>query len=155
MISFNKDFLEFARELNNHKVEYMIVGAYAMAAHGYSRATGDIDFYVRPNKINAKNLYNALKNFGAYLHETSMEDFSKDNFVLQIGVAPLRIDILTSISGVSFDEAYSQRIEREVEGLALSFLSREFLIINKKATGREKDLHDAKELEELRNENEE
>jgi hypothetical protein len=151
MIRLNKDFLEFAQILNDHRVEYLIVGAYAMAAQGYSRTTGDIDFFTRPGKENSKKIYNALQSFGAYLHEISAEDFSKENFVFQIGVAPVRIDIITSISGVSFDEAYPFRIEKEMEGLMLPFLSREYLIINKKATGRGKDLHDASELEELEN----
>jgi hypothetical protein len=151
MIHLNKDFLEFAQILNNQKVKYMIVGAYAMAAQGYSRTTGDIDFFVQPEKENSKRIYNVLKSFGAYLHEITADDFSKANFVFQIGIAPVRIDIITSISGVFFDEAYPFRIEKEVEGLMLPFISRKFIIINKKATGREKDLHDAKELEELEN----
>jgi hypothetical protein len=154
MISFNKDFLEFAHELNNHNVEYMIVGAYAMSAQGYSRTTGDIDFFVKPDEVNAKKIYDALKSFGIHLHEATIEDFSKDNFVFQIGVDPVRIDILTSISGVSFAESYPRRVEKKVDGLILPFLSIDFLIVNKRATGREKDLHDAKELEEQEKNNE-
>jgi hypothetical protein len=152
MIPLNKDFLEFAQVLNNHNVEYMIVGAYAMAAQGYSRTTGDIDFFIRPDKENAKRIYAALKSFGAFLHEASVDDFSKENFIFQIGVVPVRVDVITSISGVTFEESYPFRIIKEVDGLMLPFLSKQFLIINKRATGREKDIHDALELEELKNE---
>lgn len=121
--------------------------AYALAAHGLPRATGDIDIWIRPSPENAPRLWQALRVFGAPTRRVEISDFTLPDIVFQIGVAPHRIDILTSISGVQFDEAWAERETVMVEGLTLGVLSRRHLIANKKAAGRPKDLADVTWLE--------
>lgn len=143
----NPDFKDMLSALIDAQAEFLIVGAYALAAHGYPRATGDLDIWVRPSVDNAKNVWSALQTFGAPVSKLKLEDFSTPEIVYQIGVAPHRIDILTSISGVSFDDAWANRIEIEMDGLSITVLGRHELINNKKATGRPKDLVDVDSLE--------
>lgn len=125
----------------------MIVGAYALAVHGLPRATGDIDLWVRPAGDNARRVWRALLKFGAPLSDLKQSDLSGPGIVFQIGVAPTRIDILTSIDGVDFTEAWKERLEVEVEGLNVAVISRTHLIVNKKAVGRPQDLADVARLE--------
>ena len=127
--------------------DFLVVGAYAMAAHGYPRATGDIDLWVRPTNANAARVWEALRAFGAPTSRIAVEDFSTPDIVYQIGTAPRRIDILTSISGVEFDQAWEGRISVELEGLAVPVIGRDHLLVNKRASGRPKDLADAETLE--------
>jgi len=125
----------------------MVVGAYAMAVHGYPRATGDIDIWVETNIENSRKIYACIKQFGAPLSDISEQTFTEKGIVFQIGTAPRRIDIITRIDGVDFSEAYTAKKVIEVEGLRIPFLSKEDLIKNKLATGREKDRLDAQYLQ--------
>ena len=131
--------------LDAHGVEYLIVGAYAMGVFGYTRATGDIDILVRASHENAGKVMRALESFGAPLNKVSKEDFKKEGMVFQIGVAPLRIDILTSIDGVAFDDIKIER--REIGGIEAPVIDLDSLLKNKRATGRLRDLADCEELE--------
>lgn len=143
----NPDFRDMLSALCTEDVEFLLVGAYAMAAHGYPRATGDMDIWIRCSDENARRIWQALQCFGAPLAALSLDDLQTPDTVFQIGVAPRRIDILTSIDGVEFDEAWSQRQIIEVEGQTFSVISRVHLLQNKKASGRPKDLADVAWLE--------
>jgi len=133
------------------KVNFILVGAYVMASYGYIRATGDMDIWIEPEKSNAEKLYLALKKFGAPLQDITVDDFISQNIIFQIGVAPVRIDIITFIDGVTFEEAMLDKKEVEIEGLKIPILSLKNLIKNKSATGREKDKLDVKILEKILN----
>ena len=146
----NEDYKEMLQLLNENKVIYLVVGAYAMAVLGYVRATGDIDFFVEPSAENSRRLYAALKSFGAPLNEINENTFCDTDIIYQIGVAPRRVDIMTGIDGVQFGQAYSARNEVLLDSIPVPFLSKEFLIQNKKATGREKDAVDLKILEDMK-----
>ena len=140
----NKDYSDMLYALNDAKVEYLVIGAFALAAHGNTRATIDIDIWVRPTEENAHRVWKALEAFGAPRSKISVEDFLKSDTVFQIGVAPRRIDLLTSISGVEFEVAWAQRkITRLDDQIEVAVLGREQLLINKLASGRPKDLLDA------------
>lgn len=128
--------------------EYLVVGAHALAAHGAPRATGDLDLWVRPTPENARRVWNALEAFGAPLHELTLDDLSSPDVVFQIGLVPQRIDILTSITGVSFDEAEKNRFLVNIEGLDVPVLGRTELIRNKRAVGRARDMADIEDLSE-------
>lgn len=147
---FHRDFLDLFRAFCKHQVDFLVVGAYAMAAHGVPRATGDLDVWVRPAPENAKRVYAALVEFGTPLdeHKVHPEDFTQRGTVYQIGLPPRRIDILTSISGVSFEQAWPGRLEVKIKEVTVPFLGKPDLIRNKQASGREKDLLDAKTLQE-------
>ena len=144
----NSDYREMLSILNEEKVDYLIVGAYAMAAHGVPRATGDIDIFVRATPANSKKIYRALARFGAPLAELDSNQFSEEGIVLQIGVAPCRIDILTQIDGVDFDEAEQGRVVFEIEEMAIPFIGLAELKKNKLATGRVRDRLDVELLDE-------
>lgn len=143
----NRDFAEMLKALADEGVEYLVVGAYAVAGHGVPRATGDIDLWVRPSIENATRLWHALERFGAPRSRLTPETFTLPDVVYQIGLPPNRIDFLTSIDGVNFEEAWSERYVRDVGGLTVSMLSRRHLIANKRATGRPQDLADVARLE--------
>jgi hypothetical protein len=143
----NSDFKDLLSIFNAHGVEYLVVGAYALAAHGRVRATGDIDVWVRAAPRNASRVLAALTAFGAPLHDLNEKDLIQPGLVFQIGVAPVRIDILTSIDGVDFAEAWQGRYETRFAGEAVSVLSEAHLIRNKKAVGRPQDLADVDWLE--------
>lgn len=147
----NEDYREMLQLLLEEDVEFIVVGAYALAAHGYPRATGDIDIWIRPDEENAKRVLKALQRFGSPLYSLGVDDLISEGMVFQIGVVPRRIDIITAITGVEFDEAWSDCKKVELEGLRIPVLSLEKLIINKEATGREKDALDAKNLKKKRN----
>lgn len=146
--SLNVDFIDMLHALIAAKVDFVIVGAHALAAHGIVRATGDIDILVRPSADNAARVMCALAEFGAPLaaHGITEQDFATGGTVYQIGLPPRRIDLLTEISGVSFDQAWESRVHARVQGLDLSFLGRDALVANKIAAGREKDLADVSRL---------
>jgi hypothetical protein len=127
-------------------VRFVIVGAYALGAHGFPRATGDMDIWVEPSPANAEKLIQSLTRFGAPVSNVKEDDFTTKGIVFQIGVAPRRIDILTAIDGVEFEPAYENRLVILVEALEIPVLSLEDLIKNKESTGREKDALDAKML---------
>ncbi len=128
-------------------VRFLVVGAYAMGAYGYPRATGDLDIWVLAATDNSDKIYKVLKKFGAPLHQIDEKTFSEQNVIFQIGVAPRRIDIITQIDGVEFNGAYKNRRELDIDGIFVPFISKEDLIKNKNATGREKDRLDAKQLQ--------
>lgn len=138
----NPDFRDMLSAFAEAGVEYLLVGAYAMASHGYVRATGDMDLWVRPEPLNARRVLDALHRFGAPTADLSERDFEHPDVVLQIGVPPRRIDVLTSIDGVEFGEAWADRREVEVEGLFVPVISKGHLIRNKEATGRPRDQAD-------------
>jgi hypothetical protein len=133
--------------LSEENAEFLLVGAYALAAHGYPRATGDLDIWIHPTAENAAKVWRALARFGAPLSTLSPSDFEQPDLVLQIGVAPRRIDILTSVTGVEFAPAWRGRTEVEISGLRVGVIGKPDLIRNKRATGRPKDLADAAWLE--------
>ena len=144
----NKDYKEMLQILLNNKVRFLVVGAYAMGAYGYPRATGDIDIWVEASSENSEKIHQSLSEFGAPLSEVTKTTFCEEGIVFQIGVAPRRIDIITKIDGVDFNKAYSDKQKMEIEGIKIPFLSKENLIKNKESTGREKDKLDAKYLRE-------
>ena len=138
----NPDFLDMLSALNAAGAEYIVVGAHAVAAHGEPRATGDLDLWVRPTHENAERVHAALRAFGAPLANLTIEDLQTPDTVFQIGVVPVRIDILTSITGVEFDKAWRGKIELRMDDLQAPCLGKEDLIANKLAVGRPKDLAD-------------
>ena len=146
----NEDYKEMLQSLVEEKVKFLLVGAYALAAHGYPRATMDIDIWVMPSPENADAVLRALSRFGAPLHGLTASDLQKTDTIFQIGVAPRRIDIITSASGLRFDEAYAQSIEATVDGLIVNIPSLDDLISNKKASGRSKDIADVEALEKIK-----
>jgi hypothetical protein len=133
--------------LSEADVEFLVVGAHALAVHGFPRATGDLDIWVRPTQENAQRVWQAITTYGAPHRNLVVDDFSVPNTVFQVGVAPNRIDILTSIDGVSFDEAWPERIRQCVDEHCFFVIGRDQLLKNKKAAGRPKDLIDALWLE--------
>jgi hypothetical protein len=143
----NRDFRDLLAEFNAHGAEYMIVGAHALAAHGHIRATKDLDVWLRPEPANARRVLRALKAFGAPLQDLTEEDLVQPGLVFQIGVPPVRIDLVTSIDGVSFSEAWLARVQTVFADQTVAVLSREHLIRNKRSTGRTQDLADAEWLE--------
>ncbi|MGE3167166.1 MAG: hypothetical protein AB7O52_19845 [Planctomycetota bacterium] len=145
----HSDFRDLLSAFNAHDVEYLVVGAHALAAHGHVRATKDLDVWVRPSVTNAPRVLAALRAFGAPLHDLTDADLAAPGLIFQIGVPPLRIDVLTAIDGVSFDAAWSLRLISQFAGLPVSVLSRSHLIANKRATGRLQDLADIENLEQL------
>lgn len=147
----NEDYRDMLHALSAEKVRFLIVGAYAMAAHGYPRATMDIDIWVMPSPRNADAVLRALNRFGAPLHNLTKEDLQKDGTIFQIGVAPRRIDIITEASGLRFKEAYRRSLSINIEGIEVHIPSIDDLIRNKRAAGRTKDLADAEALEFLKN----
>lgn len=145
----NEDFVDIARGFLDNGVEFLIVGAYALAAHGFPRTTGDIDVFVRPTPENAARVFRALAEFGAPIaaHGVSQRDFEVEDRVYQLGLPPRRIDILTSISGVSFDEAERDAVEGHLGPVKVRFIGRSAMARNKLASGRPKDLVDAELLQ--------
>ncbi len=143
----NSDFRDLLAALNDEAVEYLVVGAHALAAHGHVRATKDLDVWVRPSEQNAPNVLRALKAFGAPLHDLTEDDLAHPGIIFQIGVAPIRIDIITAIDGVGFDEAWDARVQVQLGDIQVHVLSRHHLIQNKRASGRLQDLADVERLE--------
>ena len=132
---------------NEEKVEYMVVGAYALAYHGLPRATGDIDLWIRCSDENAERVWRALSKFGVPVLNLTQDDLKKPGTVFQIGLAPRRIDILTSIDGVGFEEAEQESQLVEIEGIMIPIIGRTHLLQNKRATGRPQDQADVARLE--------
>lgn len=146
----NEDYKEMLQFLADEKVKFLLVGAYALASHGYPRATMDIDIWVMPSPENAQAVLRALDRFGAPLHGLTTEDLQKADTIFQIGVAPRRIDIITGASGLDFTETFEGSSTIDIDGLDVHIPSLDDLIRNKKASGRIKDLADVEALEELR-----
>lgn len=142
----NPDFRDLLLEFNAQRVEFIIVGAHAVAAHGHVRATNDFDVWIRPDAANAPRVLRALTAFGAPLHDLSVTDLSQPGLILQIGVPPLRIDILTAIDGIEFEEAWTARVPMSFADQSAAVLSRDHLIRNKRASARSQDLADVERL---------
>jgi len=144
----NPDFRDLLRALTDAGAELVIVGAYALSFHGAPRASGDIDIFVNPTAENAAKVWRALLEFGAPLSAAGVTqaDFAKPDLVYQIGLPPRRVDVLTSISGVSFEEAWASRVQAMVDGRTVYLIGREMFLRNKLASGRPKDLADAARL---------
>ena len=142
----NQDFLDLLRAFAAHDVRFLIVGAYALAFHGRPRATGDLDLWVDATPENAARVYAALRSFGAPLGEVSEPDFAVPGIVYQIGVPPGRIDVLTQLSGLVFDDAWPTRLRGSFGAVEVDFIGRDAFIRNKLATGRDKDRIDVLSL---------
>ena len=147
----NEDYKEMLQILLKNEVKFLIVGAYAMGAYGYPRATGDFDIWVEASAENSKKIHKSLSEFGAPLVDIREETFVEKGIFFQIGVVPRRIDIITHIDGIVFEEAYKTKELIDVENLQIPFLSKEDLIKNKESTGRRKDKLDADYLKKNKN----
>lgn len=145
-IRLPRDFKEFLQLLNAHQVEYLLIGGYAVGYHGYPRATADMDIWVAIHPQNADKLVTVLRQFGFDLPELSVDLFLKENQIIRMGVPPVRIEVTTTISGVTFGECYTQRVVDVLDGVEVSLIDLEHLKINKKASGRYKDLNDLENL---------
>ncbi len=146
MMNLEDDLREFIELLNALEVRYIIVGAFALAHHGYPRYTGDIDLFIERSPENAQAIMHAIQQFGFGDLGLSSEDFLKEDQVIQLGVAPNRIDLLTFLSGVEFHEAWTMRVQGEIGGLSVPIISKELLKKNKAASARSQDLADLEHL---------
>lgn len=142
----NKDFKEFIGLLNSNNVKYLVVGGYALAFHGYPRYTKDIDIWVLIERENAENILNALHKFGFESLKLKVEDFLVPGYVIQLGNPPARIDLLTSVTALDFNDCYSSKVETEIQGTKINFIDLESFKKNKRATGRHQDLADLENL---------
>lgn len=143
----SRDFREFIESLNANDVRYLVVGGYAVALHGYPRYTKDIDIWVELSPENADGILGALEDFGFGSMDLDREDFLEPDQIIQLGYAPNRIDIVTSLEGVEFEPCYDARVEVTIEGVHVDFIDAENLKKNKRATGRAQDIADAEHLE--------
>ncbi len=146
----NQDFLDLLRELCAADARFLIVGAYAVSVHAEPRATGDLDVWVEPTPDNARRVLAALTAFGAPLADLTVEDLAAPDVVFQIGLPPRRIDILTTITGVQFGDAWKNRVETRYGDVAVPLIGIEELILNKQRLGRPKDLVDLDQLRKFR-----
>ena len=143
----NQDFIDLLRAFADAEVRFLVVGAYALALHGRPRATGDLDVWVEATPQNAARVMRALAAFGAPLTEIAEADFAREGVTYQIGVPPGRIDILTDLTGITFDEAWADRVRRPFGHVEVDFIGRTSFVRNKRATGRPKDLGDIEGME--------
>ena len=146
MIQLPQDFKEFLKLLNKHEVKYLLIGGYAVSYHGYPRSTADMDIWVAIEPNNADRLVAVLREFGFDVPKLETSLFLNEDKVIRMGLPPLRIEVLTTISGVNFDECYSGRIIDNIDGVEVNIISLKHLKINKKASGRYKDLDDLEYL---------
>ncbi len=145
---FNKDFKEFVSLLNAHRVEYLVVGGYALAAHGHPRFTGDLDIWLQRSAVNAQRTVDALHAFGLGSPDISAADLTKPDSVVQLGYPPCRIDLLTAIDGVSFEPCAARREIVQIDTMPVPFIGLDDFKTNKRTAGRPKDLADLASLEE-------
>ena len=145
-MNLEEDLREFVELLNALNVHYIVVGAYAVAYYGYTRFTADIDLFIERSHENAERLVQVIERFGFGDLNLSADDFLHEDQVIQLGVAPNRIDLLTFISGVNFQDAWATREQGKLGGLIVPFISKEMLKRNKAATGRSQDLVDLEHL---------
>ena len=143
----NQDLVDLLRAFTAHDVRFLLVGAYALGVHGRPRATGDLDVWIEASPANADRVMQALAAFGAPLAEVSAADFARPGIVFQMGLPPARIDVLTEITGVSFAEAWTDRVRAPFGPVVVDVIGREAFIKNKRATGRAKDLGDVESLD--------
>lgn len=145
----NQDFSDLLSAFNAHHVEYLVVGAHALAVYGHLRATKDLDIWINPTEINAPNILKALQAFGAPLQNLTKDDLSTPGIVFQIGIPPARVDLITHIEGVQFADAWPKRFQSQFEGQPVWVISKSDFILNKRASGRTQDLADIEHLEKL------
>ncbi len=143
----SKDFKEFIELLNGHNVRYLVVGGYAVAFHGYPRYTKDLDVWIELSPENADNIIKALEEFGFGSLGLKSEDFLETDQIIQLGYPPNRIDILTTLKEIKFEDCYKARVEVDIQGLKINFIDLENLKYNKRVTGRPQDVADAENLE--------
>ena len=143
----NNDYKDILCAFSERKVKFILIGAYAMAAHGYPRSTMDIDLWIMPDPENAPLVLKALDDFGAPTGNLDVNDFLKEGLIFQIGVAPRRVDIITSADGLQFNDAFARSELIKIDSVTVHVLSVLDLIVNKRSTGRLKDLADAEILE--------
>ena len=146
MGKLHQDFREFIELLNENEVEYLIVGAFAMAFHGYPRYTGDIDFWVNNSEQNAAKVFKVIKAFGFPVDKLSEKDFTSTDIIFQMGFPPVRIDVITSVEALDFKNSFPKRMEKIIDCLKVNYISKQDLMKNKKAVGRKKDLADYETL---------
>jgi hypothetical protein len=142
-----QDLRDLLRVFIDHEVRFLIVGGYALAVHGHPRATADLDVWIECSEANAARAYEALRALGAPLQHLTVEDLTTSGTVYQIGLPPVRIDILTRITGVEFDAAWRVRLDTPIDDLVVPVIGREALLANKRALGRTRDLADVELLE--------
>ena len=140
------DFRELLALFNDHRVSYVIVGGYALAFHGAPRFTGDLDIFVKPDHENASHIVTALNAFGFASLGLTAADFEAPDQVIQLGVPPVRVDLITSITGLSWEAVFASRVPSDYGGIPINYIGREELILNKRAVGRAKDLADLEAL---------
>lgn len=145
-MELSRDFREFIEALNENDVKYLLVGGYAVVLHGHPRLTKDIDFWILPELENAKRTLSALNQFGLGGTGTTIKDLTTPGMIMQFGVPPLRIDLITELEGVNFDLCYKKRIETTISGVKVKLIDIESLKKNKRAAGRHQDLADAENL---------
>jgi len=144
-----QDFEDFIKLLNKHQVDYMIVGGYALAFHGKPRHTGDLDIWINISEENAERLILAIKEFGLASLGLTKTDFMQEGYVTQIGYPPLRIDILNTIDGIKFEDAYQNKLIVYVDGIQVKYIGLKDFIENKTASGRSQDIADLREIKKL------
>jgi hypothetical protein len=147
VIEFPKDFREFLQLLQSKEIEYLVVGGYAVGYHGHPRATGDMDVWIALHEQNALRLVDALEEFGFAQSELRKELFLEKEKVIRMGVPPMRLEILTSIDGVTFEDCYTRRVVADFGDVQVNFISRSDLLRNKRSSGRHKDIDDVEMLE--------
>ncbi|HBR15820.1 MAG TPA: hypothetical protein DD723_09840 [Candidatus Omnitrophica bacterium] len=141
-----QDFKDFLKLLNSKKVEYLLIGGYAVGYYGYPRATADMDIWVAVSKKNAKKITEVIKDFGMSTPDLKESVFLESGKIIRMGYPPIRIEVLTEISGVQFEECYSRCTETKINGIKTKIISLKDLLKNKKASGRHKDLNDLENL---------
>jgi predicted nucleotidyltransferase len=142
----SQDFKEFVELLLKHKVEYLIVGGYAVSVHGHPRFTGDLDIWLNPTTENAAKIVMVVNEFGFASFKLTISDFTKEGNIIQLGYPPLRIDLLTAIDGVAFVDCYANKKEVVIDGLMVNFIGYQDLLKNKQQSGRPKDIDDINNL---------
>jgi predicted nucleotidyltransferase len=145
-----QDFEDFIKLLNRHQVDYMVVGGYALAFHGKPRHTGDLDIWINSSEANAEKLVNAIHEFGLASLGLTKNDFIQEGYVTQIGYPPLRIDILNTIDGVKFEDAFLNKLQVDVNGIGINYIGLKDFIDNKTASGRSQDIADLKEIKSIK-----
>jgi len=143
----NSDFSDLLRIFNANHVRYLVIGGYAVVQYAEPRFTKDLDLWISTDSANAEAVYKALKEFGAPLTDLTVKDFSEEGYFFQMGVPPVRVDVLMGIPGTNFEECWERRVEVDFEGLKINFISKRDLITAKRASGRPQDLIDADSLE--------
>lgn len=148
-MTFNRDFRDLFAELNAEQVEYLVVGAHALGVYGHIRATKDLDVWIRAQDENGVRVFRALAKFGAPLDGVAPHDFSTLGTIFQIGIEPIRIDVINSIDGVEFEEAWKDRLTAQYADQPIYVISQHHLIQNKRASGRKQDLADLEQLDKI------